>query len=582
MVIACTRDCYDTCVFSGENYKPLNIFPVNGFTCSRGRTDLKRNEINRVLHPLIEGREVELKEAVRKAAEIVKNTPKDKILHVDYDGNQGLLTWYFPARLWNALGTLSTDYSICSSEGHEAIKLHYGSSLGALPEDFEKFDSVVFWGSEAVFSFIHGWALVRNKFKVAIDVRLSETAKRSDKRYVIKPSSDSFLAVGILKHLMNYLNSLNPLLDDPEKLRWYVDNYTWAEIEETTGLSRAEIEEIAEIYIEKRPLTIIGFALGRTYHGGYAIALISLIPALLGIPYGFYYSNSQGLGIDFAYLRGLHYSRPGNIVPMAKVGDYVEEGKIEVLYVWNSNPLHSLPKSHKILKAVKEGRVKLIVHDPFLSDTAKVADIVIPAPTFLEKHDVVYSYWHNLLVYNEPIRPAKGIDEIRLMRMIAKELSISHPLIEEDEWSALNYALRNTGVTVDRLKREKIVKVEVKREVKKVKVEPLPELVRPPEGYYLVFSSHPNYTNSQFKEVYGGRELEVYNCCYEGYGILEGDDMKVEVKMLKDESLPKGILFTYKSFLVSDKALLNAVVPADMNDYGGTPVLNGKVRLTMK
>ena len=578
MVIACTRDCYDTCIFS-EDYKPLNIFPINGFTCSRGRMDLKRNDINRITNPLVDGKEVSIEEAVRKVVKIIKETPKEKILHVDYDGNQGLLTWYFPARLWNALGTLSTDYSICSAEGHEAIKLHYGSSLGALPEDFLKFDSVVFWGSEAVFSFIHGWALLKDKFKVTIDVRMSETARRSEKRFIIKPSSDAFLAVGVLKHLVKYIDSFNPLLDNPQKLVEYVNSYEWSEIEEVTGLSKGEIEELAEIYKEKKPLTVIGFALGRTYHGGYAISLISLIPALLGIPYGFYYSNSQGLGIDFNYLRGLHLSKPAGIVPMAKVGDYVEEGKVKVLYVWNSNPIHSLPKSHKILKAVKEGEVTLIVHDPFMSETAKIANIVIPAPTFLEKYDVVYSYWHSYLIYNEPIRPKKGVDEITLMRMIAKELGFTHPLIEEDEWSAVDYALRNTGVTVERLKKEKVVKVEVKREVRKVRVEPLPKLVKPPKGDYLVFSAHPNYTNSQFKEIYGKRGIRIYNCCYEGEGEIEGKGVRIRVKFVKDESLPKGVLFTFKSDLVDGITLLNSVINGEINDYGNTPVLNGVVRV---
>ncbi len=145
MVIACTRDCYDTCIFD-DNYKPLKSFPFLGFTCSRGNADLRRNKINRVLSPLVEGKETSLEDSVKYISKIIKETPKDKIIHVEYDGNQGLLTWYYPARLWNLLGTLSIDYSICASEGHEAIKAHYGSSFGALPEEFEKYDSVVFLG----------------------------------------------------------------------------------------------------------------------------------------------------------------------------------------------------------------------------------------------------------------------------------------------------------------------------------------------------------------------------------------------------------------------------------------------------
>jgi len=98
---------------------------------------------------------------------------------VEYDGNQGLLTWYYPARLWNAMGAVSTDYSICSLEGHEAIKAHYGSSMGALPEEMEKYRAVVFWGSEAVYSFIHGWRILKDKYKITVDVRVSELPREA-------------------------------------------------------------------------------------------------------------------------------------------------------------------------------------------------------------------------------------------------------------------------------------------------------------------------------------------------------------------------------------------------------------------
>lgn len=583
MVIACTRDCYDTCIFD-ENYKPLKTFPTLGFTCSRGNADLKRNEKNRILSPILNGKEVEVQEAVKFVAKVIKETEKDKILHVEYDGNQGLLTWYFPARLWNTLGTSSIDYSICSSEGHEAIKLHYGNSFGALPEEFDKFKAVIFWGSEAVISFIHGWKLLKDKFKVTIDIRISETAKRSNLYYVIRPSSDGYLAIGIIKRLFE-LDIKSEVLDNTETLKEYVDEFTWEEIEKTTGLSRERIKEIAEIYYEYKPLTIIGFALGRTFRGGDAISLISLIPALLGLNRGFFYSNSQGWGIDFAYLRGLHMAKPTKIISMGKVGEEVEKGNIKVIFTWNSNPLHSLPGSDRIIDAINEGKTVLITHDPFFNETTKVANAILPAPTFLEKYDVVYSYWHDYLIYNEPIVKQKGIDEIRLMRLIAKELSLSHPLIEEDEWKAVDYAIRNTGVRLEELKKEKIVKIKkYKTGFEKVKVKPLPRLIPPPDSECLVFSSHPNHTNSQFNEIYSRPPPIVYNCCYEGEGYLENEYGRVKVIFKRSENIPKGVYFMYKSGLFDlEGKPINSIVNSTPNEYGGTPQINfTKVKTILK
>jgi len=574
-MIACTRDCYDTCIFD-EKYKPLNVFPVNGFTCSRGLADLKRNDKNRVNSAYIEGKEVSGEEAIRLTVKKLKEVKKEEVIHIDYDGNQGLLTWYYPSRFWNAINSASTDYSICSAEGHEAIKLHYGSSFGALPEDFSKYSAVVFWGSEAAFSFIHGWKLLANKYKITIDVRLSETAKRSEKAYVVNPGSDAFLAIGIIKTLLYEGLYETSLIDDIEALREYVNKYDMSLIESVTGLKEDEIEELAELYYYYKPLTIIGFALGRTINGGDGISLISLIPALLGIKRGFYYSNSQGWGIDFSYLRGLHISKPSRIVGMAEVGKEVEEGKIKFIFSWNANPIHSLPGADKIKDAVEEGRVFLVSHTPFWDETSKIASVVIPAPTFLEKYDVVYGYWHNYLVYNEPIAKKRGVSEVELVKMLGKEYGISsHPLIEEDEWHAVDVALRGTGVSLSELKEKKIVKINKVVNTEKVKVKPLPDIKVPPKGKYLVFSSHPNHTNSQFKEIYPQLPI-AYTKDLEGIGYIENKNGKVKVIFKKDERLKDNIVFMFKSSLIDlDGKPINALIGSEKGKYGGTPLLNG-------
>lgn len=77
--------------------------------------------------------------------------------------------------------------------------------------------------------------------------------------------------------------------------------------------------------------------------------------------------------------------------------------------------------------------------------------MVLPAPTYLEKEDVVYSYWHNYLIYNKPMFPKRGITEIELMRMLARKLEVNDDLIYEDEWLAVE---RATRVNVNELLRK--------------------------------------------------------------------------------------------------------------------------------
>lgn len=575
MVVACTRDCYDTCIFD-EKYRPLNIFPINGFTCSRGIADVKRNNINRIYSTYYDGKEISIDNGIEILAKKIREVRPEEILHIDYDGNQGLLTWYYPARLWNFLGSASTDYSICSGEGHAAIKLHYGNSLGVLPEDFDKFHAVVFWGSEAAISFIHGWRILKDKYKITIDVRKSETAKRSEKYFIVKPGSDAYLALGIMKFLL-----WKGYIQDKElekELQRRTEQFEMDLIVKATGLREDEIEELAYLYYHYKPLTIIGFALGRTVNGGYAIGLVSIIPKLLGMERGFYYSNSQGLGIDFDYLRGLHKYKPSKIVGMGEVGERINEFKL--IFVWNSNPLHSLPGSDKIVEAVNDGKAFLVVHDPFWSETSKLANLVFPAPTFLEKIDVVYSYWHTYLVYNEPIAEKKGITEVQLMQGVAKKLELDEPLLFEDPLQAVDFALRNTNVTIDKLKSEKVVKVKPKY-LNYFSLDPFPkpsDLIFP-EGEFLVYSAHPNYTNSQFKEIYGERLPIVYNANLEGEGILETERGKVKVMFKKSSDTPNGVYFLFKSDLFDlNKKPINSLVKASKGKFGGTPNLNIKIK----
>ncbi|MGC9068260.1 MAG: molybdopterin-dependent oxidoreductase [Thermoprotei archaeon] len=580
MVIACPRDCYDTCIFN-ENYRPLNIFPINGFTCARGRSDLKRNNVNRITSAYIDGKEVSLHDAVsylaKRLIDILKRDPA-KILHVEYDGNQGLLTWYYPARFWNVIHASSTDYSICSSEGHAAIKAHYGTSFGALPEDMLNAKAIVFWAFPASISFIHGWHLVKDKIKVVIDVRISDTAKKSEKTYLVKPGTDVLLAIGIIKRILekNYQDGkYTNKIKDFDELVNYVKKFNIDYISSVTGLSKEQIDELVDFYHDFKPITLIGFALGRSVNGGDAIGMISLIPALLGIERGFYYSNSQGWNIDFAYLRGLHLEQPSRIIGMADVGDYVSRKEIELMFVWNSNPIVSLPMSDRIIEAVNEGRLLLAVHDPFWSETAKIANIVIPAPTFLEKYDVIYSYWHQYLIYNEPIMKPIRITETDLVKLLSKETRITHQLIEEDPWQAINTALKNTGITLSELKSKKIVKLNPQINYT-ITVKPLPENIEMPRSLTLVFTSHPLYTNSQFKEIYGKPEPIIYTHNIEGHVIVRSKYGIAKMKAIKDPNTPENIAWIYKSALMDlDGKPVNSLIGNRKGKYGGTPLLNG-------
>jgi hypothetical protein len=158
------------------------------------------------------------------------------------------------------------------------------------------------------------------------------------------------------------------------------------------------------------------------------------------------------------------------------------------------------------------------------------------------------------------------------MRALAKEYGISHPLLEEDPWEAVDRALRGAGVGLDELKRRKVVKVEpkvpnVRPNVSQVRLPRVPE-----KGTYLVFTSHPNSTNTQFAEVYGYPD-HVLSGEYEGELELSNDLATVKVRAAKSEHVPKGVIVAYKPSL---RLNLNSIIPP-LKGRSGTPPINSTV-----
>lgn len=632
MVIACTRDCYDTCIFEPlktsdglAGLRPLRIFPIDGFTCARGATDVKRLSAgDRLLRPLVRrgGRAVEeewgraesmVAEEIR---ETLRNYGPEAILHVNYDGNQGLLTWDYPQRLWNAMGASSTDYSICSTEGREALRLHYGSPRGALPGDLAGAKAVVFWGVNAASSFIHGFVMARRMRKkiVAVDVVETETVRSADLAVVLRPGTDAALALGVANILIQRglvdMEFIERNTLGFEEYARHVERFTPDYVERVSGVERGVVEELAETYHRERPVTVIGFAMGRALNGGEAVRAISLIPALLGMHRGFFYSNSSALGIDHGYLKGLHIGGPARTVGMGLIGDEVERRGVRLIFVWNSNPLITLPGWDKVKRAVEAGEVFLVVHDPFLTETARIANVALPAPTYLEKDDIAYSYWHDVLVYNsraaEP--PGEARSELWLMHRLAHLLGLGdNPLMKEDPWLALDRALRGTGVSVEELRRNGYAKARTKPkdtyETPSGRIEftsrlaaskglpPMPIFQENSAGMTLVFTSNKYYTNSQFRNVFGepAPAIHVSREDAAGLGLVEGCVVEAMTRYGSFRAVARigrearrGVAFMDSFYHDLRGEPINYSTERRPARYGGTPLINATEILSIK
>jgi len=603
---------------------------TNNFLCPRTIRDNEYVYKNRALYPHIRignkpsnsFKRISWEEALNiiadKLMEVIKEHGSKAVLHLEYAGNMGLLTWYFPLRLWNAIGATGTDYTICSASGHEAISLHYGSSYGALPEEIEKAKLIVFWGFNAAVSSIHLWRLAlkarkEGRAKIAvIDSRVSESAERADIFLQPRPGSDVALAYGISKYLIEkgyidekFISKYTYGFEEfkREALKWSIKT-----LEKITNVPWCKIEAIGEAYGKLRPsLTLIGFGIQKSIYGAEAVRAISLIPALLGIHRGFYYSNSRGWSIDIKYLTGECFlKRKTPIVSQVRLAKLIEEGRFKFIYIYNMNPLLTLPDQQSLRKGLIRNDVFVVLHEVRWTETARYSDIVLPAPSYLEKDDVVISYSHRYVRLSrkaiEPLGESK--DEIWVMRNLAKKLGIRKEWIYEDPWEALRKALSNAfeNGSFEDLVKGKVLKLKYKPKNKyqtpsgriefyslKAKshgINPLPQqepLNLSQNEFILLNSATLNYTHTQFTEIYGPIPPIAYINTQDAkrLGIKSGDLIvlennlgKILVKAEVTEKVMEKTVWMPRQLVDANGVPQNILVPSKTQNIGNGPIFN--------
>jgi anaerobic selenocysteine-containing dehydrogenase len=428
----CPRDCYDTCALIVRLDESGQIQAIKGdprnpvtrsFTCPRGAGDPERLRQNRVSAPSLRlGGHFEetdwetalnsVSERLRKALD--RHGPQSA-LYLNYAGNTGLLTGEFPNRLWNAIGATQTDLALCSVSGHTGLGLHYGESYGVEPMELLSTKVIVFWGFNAAVSSPHIWSLARKARNtqgariVVVDPRESRTARGADLWIQPRPGSDVALTYGLINYLsqsgyldLDFLQAWTRGLDQlmGEAKQWIPDR-----VEQVTGVERRRLEELGEAYGSMKPsATMIGIGLQKCDQGADQVRAVSFIPALLGLHRGFFYSNAHAFSIDDDLVAGRSLTKNApRIVRQVYLADLVSRGEFKFIYVSGMNPALTLPNQYAFREGLSRDDVFLVVHDTHWTKTARYADVVLPALTYLEKEDLVIPWTHHYVRYSSRI-----------------------------------------------------------------------------------------------------------------------------------------------------------------------------------
>ena len=440
----CPLDCPDSCgmlaTIEGGKVVSLAGDPdhpyTNGFICRKMRRYPERvYSPERILYPQIRVgakgaglfKRISWDEAwnhiVPKLQDILQKHGGESVLPFSYAGNMGAVNRFAGFPLFHRIGAIQTKQTICTAAARGGWELTCGDAGGSSPAVAAESELIIDWGINIRVSNVHFWRYVKQARKagarlLVIDPYVNDTARVADEYIQVQPGGDSALALGILKTLLDrdWLDHrfLEQETEGFEELADYLRRTEMSSFESQSGVKQQDIERVASL-LRKHPKTFIriGVGLSRNSRGGMAIRAITSLAAACGL-----FDGQQGRGIllfsgafsgDISKLTFPELApQPARIVNMIHLGQALTtvNPAVKALIVYNANPVSVVPDGTAVRDGLCREDLFTIVHEQVMSPTARFADILLPATTFLENRDIYTGYGHFYLgIAGQAIEP---------------------------------------------------------------------------------------------------------------------------------------------------------------------------------
>ncbi|MCG8552607.1 MAG: molybdopterin-dependent oxidoreductase, partial [Desulfobacterales bacterium] len=442
----CTKDCPDTCgllakveedritKIKGDPDHPF----TQGFICRKAKffPDHVHNE-NRIRTPLRRkgpkgsgrfepvGWDEALDTIVDKIKHVAKNHGPEAILPYFYAGHMGIIHRNAGQAFFHKLGASKLLLTICGPAAGAGFNTTLGSGPSTDIESCEDSDFIIIWGSNTLTTNIHAWPFFLKARKkgariVVIDPYRTMTAKKADFHLMVKPGTDAALALGMMNVLIRE-NLVNKIFIQRqtigyEQLVLRAAEYPPEKTADICGISAREIENLALAYGKAHaPFIRTGWGPARQLRGAMAMRTIACLPALVGAfdkPGGGITRSLGGWPSDITRLTRPDLCPEGtrtiNMVELGNALTQVDDPPVKLLYNYMSNPAAVAPQSALVRQGLAREDLFVVVHELFMTDTAKMADIILPSASFLEMTDIYKSYGHNYLKIARPVIPPVG------------------------------------------------------------------------------------------------------------------------------------------------------------------------------
>jgi len=438
---ACPLDCPDGCslevsVAAGRIQKiagsHLNPYTA-GFICSKVRDFGKYiYHPERLKTPLIREpgapkgearfREASWDEALERITINMLETRErlggEAILPMHYGGSNGVLTEDCLDRaLFDRLGASQLLMTACAAPSSSAAMGLYGKMVGTDFHDYIHSKLIVVWGFNPHASGIHLAPILKRAQAagaklVVVDPRRTQVAKAADMHLAPRPGTDLPLALAVANWMFEHGHADQEFLEEhctrAYEFEMRASDWDLERAASVTGIPADQIEAFAKLYAESSPAVIrAGWGIERNRNGGSAFAAVIALPAVggkFGVRGGGF-TGSQGsttpteavIEVEQADTRWIDMSKLGRALLEA------QSPPIAHLFIYNCNPLMTMPAQGLLRRGLEREDLFTVVFDQVLTDTARYADVVLPATTYFEHHEVRSAYGVPSLTQAAPV-----------------------------------------------------------------------------------------------------------------------------------------------------------------------------------
>lgn len=489
---ACPHDCPSTCaldveVIDGKTIGRIHGSRDNSYTagviCAKVARYAERiHHPDRLLHPLKrtgpkgsgQFERISWDEALDTVAErfraVEAEHGPEAVWPYYYAGTMGLVMRDGINRLRHVKKYSGQFSTICTTSAWTGYIAGTGLLAGADPREMAQSDCVVIWGTNAVHTQVNVMthALRARKERgakiVAIDIYMNATMKQADMALLVKPGTDGALACAVMHVLFRDGHAdrdyLAQYTDCPEELEAHLKTRTpeWASA--ITGLAVEEIEAFARLLGERpRAYFRLGYGFARQRNGSVNMHAALSVPAVLGAwQYeggGAFHSNSGVYGWRKAMIEGLDaLDRSVRQLDQSQIGRVLTGdaealrggGPVKALIIQNTNPVSVAPEQELVKRGFAREDLFVCVHEQFMTETALMADIVLPATMFLE-HDDLYQaggQQHILLGPKLVEPPGECRSNHEVIAALAERLGAEHPGFAMSPRELIDWTLENS------------------------------------------------------------------------------------------------------------------------------------------